>query len=759
MSPKPMRDALRAVESSFDGVEAVPEEQSLRGAVLTFIRTTQQPGFRDLKYACFGATLPFNGDKERLVDRPETFQRLLAEVDDQQREVRRFRRCYQALLQSYFAYQSKDEQSPSAANEPAFRTLRAFLTDRLELVVRPVAGRSPAWSLVLKEHANLLTDRPCGRYTAQLADGRTDELASVCAGLGINRQSWVWQEVVLAYLRQICERTDRDFKSVVGNALDLAEGKSAIHPSAATARAVAAQLVRRYSECADHPEHPRLRDACVLQIGNPWVRRSAWDAWVRHEPARQLVDSWLKSKIMEDFFMLLSDHGGGAVDKRRLKYWLKFVGVIDDMWFMLGSDAYRSPTVEYKQMRSRMAGRLKGMTGGTPQNNAFAMRIGEYVFIEFGSTGNACYVYEAASAPHEEGSHSVSLSKLKRGSDRMAHRGSWELDFDRELRRLLGTSLVPTIGAGSGSRRTDSAAGAGGPGQSDATTPPSTRNRGPSDSVVARIDRSTAQSLGDTSPASIGAGTLSSKGPALDPATKQVQPAVEADRLDEGLSKVLHLCEKAGFGYEVFRANPPLVWVSSAASFSSPIRSELRRNGFKDQTHLGSNGYWLGGDDASPAAEPKNIEHPRESWKRPGHRGGSDSELAEALKLCEALKIPHQDFANDGAGMWVHADARRNPQLFEHLKRLGFKTHSSGLWLGSLPKRADFSSKHVINSAKLKLLLDRCDAWKISHRDLRSQGGNLWIYADPDYHPALCVELEALGFAHAKDRGYWLARE
>jgi hypothetical protein len=448
-----MRDALRRVESSLDAVESVPEARSLRGAVLKFLRVPGGLGFRDLKYVCFGVTLTFNDDLERLVDRVEAFKQLLAEVDAQQVQPRRFRRCYQALMQSYFAYQHDQGKPPSAGPEPAFLLLRGFLKERLDSVVDAAGGRPPGWAITLKEHANLLTDRPCDRYTQQLAAGDVSALAEVCEGLRINKESWVWQEVISSFLLQICDRPDVGFKAALEGALDLAEGRATIQVSRTTARLVISHLIRRYRKCAEHPELPRLRDACVHFIGNPWVQRNAWNAWVRHEPARQLVDSWLKSKIMEDFFTLLSDQAGAATDRRRLLYWLRYLPVITDMWFALGSDARKNGSDEFKVVQERMAGRrLELEPSQGDGNNAFIMKIGSYYFVEFGSKGNACYYYREDELPVDLSRKRISIHDLKIRKDRSTpHQPSttWESVFDSKFRRLMGVEdlahTAPTV--------------------------------------------------------------------------------------------------------------------------------------------------------------------------------------------------------------------------------------------------------------------------------------------------------------------------
>ncbi|WP_284046778.1 EH signature domain-containing protein [Cupriavidus campinensis] len=85
-----------------------------------------------------------------------------------------------------------------------------------------------------------------------------------------------------------------------------------------------------------------MRDAATSTIGNPWLRRTHWDAYVRvgdkaDDQAREMVFFWLKERLVADFFELLSVDG--INDKRRVAYWLRFVPFVEDMWFALGSSA------------------------------------------------------------------------------------------------------------------------------------------------------------------------------------------------------------------------------------------------------------------------------------------------------------------------------------------------------------------------------------------------------------------------------------
>lgn len=199
-----------------------------------------------------------------------------------------------------------------------------------------------------------------------------------------------------------------------------------------------------------------LRDAAVGIVGNPWLRRANWDAWVvdaRGKPddqSREMVNGWLKRRLITDFFELLSVDGTG--DSRRVDYWLRFEPAIEDMWFALGADAQYRRGEQFNDFRNRAKGRLLDLDGTTADNNAFVMRVGRYLLVEFGAKGNAMYVFEwdALGQPlldtltSGRARASVSIHRLKDSNnvERLIHRDSaaqsWEQKFD--------AYLVPRIG-------------------------------------------------------------------------------------------------------------------------------------------------------------------------------------------------------------------------------------------------------------------------------------------------------------------------
>lgn len=123
-----------------------------------YLHTGELASFRQIKYVCFGVATHYGNDGCLLENTP-LFAKLIAYVDSLQTEPRKFRRCYQGLLNSYFHYRTSDIK-PSAKKN--WLQLRDFLARR-----RPVlAKHKPVvlWVEVLSQHHNLLEDEPCKPY-------------------------------------------------------------------------------------------------------------------------------------------------------------------------------------------------------------------------------------------------------------------------------------------------------------------------------------------------------------------------------------------------------------------------------------------------------------------------------------------------------------------------------------------------------------------------------------------------------------------
>jgi hypothetical protein len=433
-----MTEALRSVQRDLGGTDDAPLSDDLLKLSLQKFHKTQQVGnFTELKYVCHGVTVPVGKDQWRLIDAPLLLNKLLGLVKVCESQPRQFRRCFQGLLAGYFGFDRYAKSDVDAGGN--WQHLRGYLNDHLLPTHKAATARgtAPDWLSTLYAHKNLLTDDPCSRYARGLSRGDATELKEICAGLGIAGSSWVWQDALMGYVRFICALGDTDFLSELTRLLDLIDGRGDITLPATLATQATAMVVVRYCSCINPLEHAALRDTCIHWIGNPWINRTAWDAHVNHEPARQMVNGWLKRRLITDFFELLAQDG--SADLRRLNYWLKWEPQITDMWFVMGANALQNRSAPFIELRKRMSGRDRVLNDSNLQNNAFVMRIGQLLVIEFGVTGNACYVFAASDFRTSLDRKLFTIADLKQrmSAKRLSHQSQWEGTFDYELRRLL----------------------------------------------------------------------------------------------------------------------------------------------------------------------------------------------------------------------------------------------------------------------------------------------------------------------------------
>lgn len=437
-NPRPMSETLRDLRKSLgSGAEGPPPADLLQQALQGFAKTQQVANFTELKYVCYGVTVPLGQGRWRIIDHPPLFDRLLGLVEERNGQPKQFRRCYQGLLNGYFGFDRHSQPSPEGSTN--WGRLRGYLGQKLDPILQTTVGRGvvPDWLSMLTQHQNLLTEDPCSRYARGLRNGSTEELKALCSALGIASTSWVWDEALMAYVQVVCDQPDVPFRHDMPAMLRLINGDTDLKLAQVFATRAAAMTVVRYAKSSDHPEHTDLRDASLRWIGNPWVNRTAWDAHAKSEPSRQMVEGWLKRHLIKNFFQLLAHDG--AADLRRLNYWLKWESKITDMWFVLGGDAVGNKSEPFKRLRKLMAGRERFLDDSTGDNNAFVMRIGPLLVIEFGVTNNACFAYAAADfkTSLERTWLSVHVLKQKGGATKLSHTYGWEPKFDEALRRLL----------------------------------------------------------------------------------------------------------------------------------------------------------------------------------------------------------------------------------------------------------------------------------------------------------------------------------
>lgn len=407
-----------------------PPQDLTTHALLRFHRSQTLEGFRHARLVCFGCVDPVLPGKTRLIENRALFLSLLGGVDAYLPSPRRFRLCYRGLLYGYFAYDPDTDTTPESG-KANWERLREYLARHAKATT--TEGVVPLWVDTLQANLHLLGTNPGSVYGRKLLTEGETAFEQTRTALDIHQSSWLIRRLVLGQIEAASWGEDRAFQADIPQLLELLVR----HPLAANAGLV--MLLQRYCKCRPAVVHPPLRDFAVNLWGNPWLARNAAKWAAAGEPARRMLAEWLKLVLIEQFFNLLAEDGTN--DKRRLQFWQRYHDRIDDMYFALGNTANRNQSADFRDIRHKMAGRMLGLhSAGAPSNNAFIMCIGEFVVVEFGLSGNACFLFQRDNLPFAlEGQLAGNQDELKHPNhvERLLHvdkqSESWEQSFEKVL--------------------------------------------------------------------------------------------------------------------------------------------------------------------------------------------------------------------------------------------------------------------------------------------------------------------------------------
>ena len=431
--PNPLdREAAKLRDWLGDRGSAKPAQDVIVAALRAFFQVQDLQNHRQALLVCFGCLDPVLPAGARLIEDGDRFPKLLGGVEAYLPNPRAFRRCYRGLLHAYFGY---DSETAQFAGKDNWSRLRTYLRNRATNTV--ASGLQPAWVDELQANLQLLGNDPGGFYGKALLVGQSEDFQRTRESLDIHESSWLIWQLILGQIEGATHEDDATFQRHLPGLLDLL----AKHPLAVNAGV--AKLLTRYRACRTVTIHSGLRDFTVAQWGNPWLslNRAKWS--LVGDDARAMVADWLKLVLIQQFFGLLA--ADGTNDTRRLKFWEQYHDSIDDMYFALGSTARWHRGRDFQDIRKKMAGRLLNLhSAGPPNNNAFIMCIGNFVVVEFGVKGNACFIFARDRLPFLlEGGIAGNGTALKHESsvERLLHTDriseTWERRFQGTLAGLM----------------------------------------------------------------------------------------------------------------------------------------------------------------------------------------------------------------------------------------------------------------------------------------------------------------------------------
>lgn len=365
------------------------------------------------------------------------FDRVHREVAGRIEQRTLSRRDWLALCFSYFAY---DEHKPD--DNANWRVLRDDI-DRGFDAVRQRIGREKEWMRIVAEHRELFGAQAGTRLAEEIFEGRARDLSSLQAIAQVPDGSWLWQRIFAVLLSRIFLLDDETFLKRLPELVALGQLNTRY-----LNQVLSACLTRYHRSRYREQSSTLLKQAALEHWGSPQMR-SKQNAWLQYveQPVCAMVVAWFAKEDLEHFFTLLK--GEAEVDQSRLFYWLRFANQMSYTRIVMGGDAWHDRGSDFVAFREKNKGRLSQLAGGPSHNNAVVMQIGNYFFVEFSGTGNACYVYRADAAPFNPDKPVLGLAtELKqqgRALKRMSHSPAprrpnvvegWLEKFDDELRTL-----------------------------------------------------------------------------------------------------------------------------------------------------------------------------------------------------------------------------------------------------------------------------------------------------------------------------------
>ncbi|MBI1424327.1 MAG: hypothetical protein GC149_12735 [Gammaproteobacteria bacterium] len=373
-------------------IGAVLEQEELTGdrvldALEMFYKSQGFKSLRQARLVCYGLTQVFGTQSHRLIDDIEYLTLLLKYLDRNQSRIRPYRKCYRGLLSCYFSY---DPQGSEATVEGRrnWEILRDYLYGHRDMLRTP--GYNPDWVEALSGEPALLSMSPFWKYTFDKLQGDWSSLDEIQQRLEIGEDSWFMQRLVLEQVKAVTTLDDEGFRAYIDHILLLLSSHQLYAGTGLS------MLLDRYAQCARKDESSSLMDFAVNLWGNPWLVANA-QYWRCGSAAREMVASWLKRHLLNQFFSLFSD--GEATGRRRRNFWELYCEDMQGMYFALGKDAFAPGKMDLYKFRNDAKGLVVKLSDGAHDLHAFIMQFDRYHVVEFSRNNNVAYFYDTRHGP------------------------------------------------------------------------------------------------------------------------------------------------------------------------------------------------------------------------------------------------------------------------------------------------------------------------------------------------------------------------
>lgn len=426
-------------EKLFQGyAKANPSKEEAYAAALSFLRGHPlDPWQRDMVATVLA--IPIREFSGTVVLASPKFPELLASYEDEARRGDLWRLTWHGLLTSYFAFDPAVSEKGQASQ--GWSELRKFLERTWPLIDRQAGTQYvPDWVDVLRRETGVLSEQPAEKYARAYLEGNTGPADRIAADLGIPPSSWFWHSLVLGAVRRATADNDTEFRRLIPRLIQLIQSKPAFRDEAIE------HILVRYYNCKSAPQDEYIRDFVVQPTvwKNPKLRAAGIaTSWHRvPEPVWKMVLDWVNERNLKDFFDILAARN--QADAGRLAFWSKYLKQISWTRLVFGADtmALKNSNQEVRNLIAREEGAYAQLTANRDVD-AFMMRIGNYIVVEFSKKPNAAYVYKAIDLKfnRDQKYFNGGTDDLKYGYYDaqvlgIVHRDGWEARAAAELNRF-----------------------------------------------------------------------------------------------------------------------------------------------------------------------------------------------------------------------------------------------------------------------------------------------------------------------------------
>jgi hypothetical protein len=422
-------------ERVFQGIaKAAPSEARVQQVVRAFLQGRPLDEYERHLLAS-GLAIRVKELQNRMALGHKDLAPLLAAFQQEAKRGELWRLTWFNLLASYFAF---DPTKPSPAELDGFKALQTFLQGTWPQIERQNRGPVvPQWVDVLRREPQLLEINPAKAYAADYLKGNEEPVKRLADELGIPEASWFWHSLVKNCVNHAVGQSDAQFRAVVPRLIGLIRARPAFRDESLAA------LMERCTKCSDKTPIPSLRDFVINKDVwknpklKPLGRAPSWN--LVSETAWMMAVGWVNEGLLRDFFQILAGRHG--TDEGRLDFWSRYLEQIS--WTRLCIGSHTRMLANRPEIRALIAREAGAYAEIGKDLDAFVALIGRFIVVEFSTTGNAAYVYDADKAPFDlhAAQYSADSSDLKAGFQgthviRQTHTYGWEDALEYQLRSI-----------------------------------------------------------------------------------------------------------------------------------------------------------------------------------------------------------------------------------------------------------------------------------------------------------------------------------